>query len=349
MAAESRTPPASLTEALLTQPHGFEFVEAVRLLERLAQQAAGSGVQPSDDVVRFRASTALSFPGTEVEEVQPAEGDQPAEVVVSFLGLNGPSGVMPRFYSELVLQQAKRKNLALRDFLDIFNDRIIRNHLAAARKYRLPAVFELAGKQRADAITALLLALVGLGTPGLRDRLGVDDRVLVSFGGLFSRVTRSAAGLAQLLTEYLGQPAEVVQMTGRWARLDVEDRSRLPRAGHRGPNYAQLGVDAVLGNRVYDVQGRFRIELGPLSYQRFSGLLPGANDPAIRKIVDLVRTYVGPTLAFDIRLALRREVVPSCRLGRSGDHTPLLGLNTWLHKGERHVDAADVVLHVDRV
>ncbi len=354
MATESGRPPASLTEALFAQPQSFEFVEAVRLLERFLQQrgadagAAASGAA-DDPLIRFRATTALTFQQAEVEEIQPPAAGEPAQVLVSFLGLNGSAGVLPRFYSELVLQQVKRKNLALRDFLDIFNDRAIRSHLAAARKYRLPATFELGGTGGADPITGLLFALVGMATPGLRGRLEIDDRVLISFGGLFSRVTRSAAGLAQLLSEYLGHPAEVEQLTGRWARLDEEDRTRLPRAPERRGKFAQLGVNAVLGARVYDVQSRFRLNLGPLGYARFSDLLPGAPRKAITRLVALARTYVGPTLAFDIRLRVRREVVPPFKLGRSGDFTPMLGLNTWLHIRERQSDPADVVLHVDNL
>jgi len=355
MDTESRRAPASLREALFTLSSQFELAAAVRLLEHLAAPRAKVSATVNRpellaETVRFSASTALAFSRTEIEDIEPAANGEPAQVRVSFLGLNGPSGVLPRFYSELVLQQMKRKNFALRDFLDIFNDRAIRNHLAASRKYRLPAVFDLAGRAGIDDITALLFAVVGLGTPGLRDRLEIEDRVFVSFAGLFSRTTRSAAGLAQLVRAYLGQPTEVVQMTGRWTLLDAEDRTCLPRGGRKQGNYAQLGVDAVLGKRVFDAQGRFRLNVGPLHYGAFGGLIPGdgAGAAAMRKLVDLVRTYVGPSLAFDIQLGLIARDVPQLRLGARSKR-PQLGLNTWLYKKQHTTDQADVVLRVDRL
>ena len=39
--------------------------------------------------------------------------------------------------------------------------------------------------------------------------------------------------------------------------------------------FCELGVDAMLGERVWDVQGRFRLRVGPLSFDEYHSLLPG--------------------------------------------------------------------------
>jgi type VI secretion system protein ImpH len=318
-----------------------------------AQQAEGRDAEAQEpelpgEVARYRSASALSFQSAQISRITATDADQPFEIDVSFIGLNGPSGVLPRYYSELVLQQIKLKNLALRDFLDIMNGRAIRNHLDASRKYRLPAAVELAEVSYADPISGVLRALVGMATPRLETaadkspRLSVPAAVLMSYAGLLSRSVRSAAGLEQILNDYTGRRVEVIQLLGRWAGLHPEDQTRLPSLDQPNGNYAQLGVNAVLGARIFDVQGTFRLRLGPLHYGEFSDLLPGTQ--MMQQIVDLTRFYAGPTLGFDVQLSLRHTSVPPCMLGGGESSRRRLGLNTWLYTSERSTDAADVIV-----
>ena len=328
-------------ELLLERPSDFTFVQAVRLLEQAARRSGGTVA----NVARFHAATTLAFAPAEIAKLSQAGVDEPVDIEVNFLGLNGPSGVLPRVYSEFVPQQARQKSLAMRDFLDIFNDRVIRNHLDASRKYRLPAAFELAGGNYSDPMTAVLRALIGMSTSTLAERTAVKEEMLLSYAGLFSHQVRSAAGLEQILRDFLGRPVQVLQLTGRWAVLDPADRTALPDRDHPGGNYSQLGVNTVLGSRIFDVQGAFRVRLGPLDYSEFADLLPGS--PLMRQVADLTRLYVGPSLAFDIQLSIRREAVPQCRFDRK--NPPLLGLNSWLFASRRALDPADVIIRFNRL
>jgi type VI secretion system protein ImpH len=261
---------------------------------------------------------------------------------VTFLGLHGPSGVLPRHYSELVSQQVRRKSLALRDLLDVFNHRAVAMHFLAWRKYRLPAEFEIGPRDQDDPITAALYALIGFATGGLRDRLAVEDAVLVHYGGLFAQPARSAVGLELLLSDYIGRPVRISQFIGRWAPLAAEDCTSLATAARPFGNFAALGVNAVAGTRVWDVQGGFRVSLGPLDYKQFAELMPGA--PLMNEIEALTRTYAGPGLAFDVELVLRGEDVPACTLAESGAFLPRLGWNTWLHAEKRAPVVSDAVI-----
>jgi type VI secretion system protein ImpH len=358
VASESGKPAASLIEQLFSRPDCFSFVAAVQVLEQLRRleetrhpqdpAAQRQGRNRNSEMIRYRATPTLVFPGAEISGIHPAEADQPLRVEVSFIGLNGPSGVLPRYYSETVLQQIKLKNLALRDFLDIFNERVIRNHLEASRKYRLPAVFELADGSYDDPISGALRALIGMATPRLSttasavSRLSVPDSVLMSYAGLFSRSVRSAAGLEQMLSDHTGRPVQVIQLQGSWAQLHPDDQTRLASPDQPTGQYAQLGVNAVLGTQIFDIQGSFRLGIGPLEYKEFSDLLPGTD--MMRQIADLTRLYAGPTLAFDVQLSLRHSSVPPCVIGGDEVSKRMLGLNTWLFASKRSSDAADVVV-----
>jgi type VI secretion system protein ImpH len=350
MATPSRRQAASLIDALFEAPQRFEFFRAMQLLGRIARlRRSGTGNRSTaqEDAVRLRASPSLSFPLGEIEELKPGEDGFVADMQIAFMGLNGASGVLPRHYSEMALHQARQKSFALREFFDIFTHRAASMHFLAWRKYRLAADYEGSAGEDDDAITAALYALIGFGTSGLRDRLAVEDDTLVHYGGLFAQATRSATGLELLLSDYLHRPVEVIQFAGRWAPLLQEDWTSLATQMRPFGNYAQLGVDAVAGTRVWDVQGGFRLRLGPLDYRQFAELMP--NSPLMNEVAALTRTYVGPGLTFDVELVLRGDEVPLCTLASSGEFLPRLGWNTWLHAPTHPPAVSDAVMRFAKI
>src|SRR6185295_4563008 len=90
------------------------------------------------------------------------------------------------------------------------------------------------------------------------------------YGGLLSQRKRSAAGLEAIVHDYFHLPVRVLQFQGRWLRLEPEKQTRL---GERAGN-ARLSDDAVIGDRVWDVQGKIRLRIGPLPRDRFIDFLP---------------------------------------------------------------------------
>ena len=158
------------------------------------------------------------------------------------------------------------------------------------------------------------------------------------YGGHLSRRVAAAGPLGQLLSEYFESPVTVSQFVGRWVSVPPNEQSRLG-GGMRLGAYSQLGADAVVGSMVYDVQGAFRVGLGPLTYQQFLGFLPDGSRMA--ELGALTRTYVGPVLSFDVQLRLKAEEIPTLQL--SAGTAPRLGWNTWLPTTGPRGDAIDAV------
>ena len=105
----------SVEQHLYDEPFVFDFFQAVRLLERLSpgRVHVGHGGPPRREVVRFRALPSLEFPASAVHALAPAAGEQaPPLMTVTFLGLHGPSGVLPRHYNELIqrLDRERRRH-----------------------------------------------------------------------------------------------------------------------------------------------------------------------------------------------------------------------------------------------
>jgi type VI secretion system protein ImpH len=364
MAAENGREGVDLSERLLREPHRFDFFQAVRLLEWIARERArpdgqrpgapvGQDAAPEREVVRFRALPSLGFPASPVAQVrQPAAEDgaawpPPAEMVVSFLGLTGPSGALPQHYTTLLLRRIRERDYALRDFLDLFNHRLVSLFHRAWEKYRLPFAYERhklgpAGEE-ADLATWGLYCLAGLGTAGLRGRLEVPDEAFLFYAGHFAHCPRSAAALEGILEDYFELPVRVQPLQGQWLALGAEERSRVPGPGCPKGRNNRLGADLVVGQRVWDVQSKFRVRVGPLGYDEFRRLMPSGD--RLVPLHQLTRTYVGPDLDFDVQPVLRAAEVPWCRLRTTGERSRL-GWNTWARSRGMGRDVDDAVFSV---
>jgi len=268
-------------------------------------------------------------------------------MVVSFMGVTGPTGVLPYHYTALLLRRIREKDFALRDFVDLFHHRAIALFYRAWVKYRLPFAYERAKLDpdtTEDLITWALYCLAGMGTGGLRGRLEVDDEVFLYYVGHFAHFPRSALVLEGLLADYFSLPIRVLQHQGQWLQLSPGDRSVMPCPAHPKGLNNQLGVSLLAGERVWDIQSKFRLQVGPLTYVQFQRFMP--NGDALRPLCQLTRTYVGPEFDFDVQLVLRAEEVPASQLG---GNRSCLGWNTWIRTRVFTHPATDAVFCLDQI
>ena len=353
MAAADRRTGDGLAERLFREPGRFDFFQAVRLLERLAAEEGARDPQgrrhpvggdrpPAREAVRFGALPALSFPAADVAKLTAGADGLPPELVTAFIGLTGPNGVLPQHYTALMVARARLKDHALRDFLDLFHHRLVSHFYRAWEKQHLPAAWERSKRDGGeDAATRGLYALAGFGTGGLRGRMAVADETLAFYAGPLAHHPRNAAGLEALLTEYFGVPAAVEQLHGQWLYLDRDNQALLPPAGgERGQN-VQLGVDAVVGRRVWDVQSKFRLRLGPLTEVQFRRFRPDGD--ALVPLGQLTRAYAGPELDFDVQPVLKPREAPDCRLEHDEAGGSRLGWDAWLRTHEFGAPVGDAV------
>ena len=109
----------------------------------------------------------------------------------------------------------------------------------------------------------------------------------------------------------------------------------------------------MIGERVWDVEGKIRIRVGPLDYEQFVEFLPyrGAvsKSKAFFLLSHLTRLYIGPTLAFDVQLLLRGETVPDSVLSDPAAPGLRLGWNAWLRSGKLRGEVSDAVFEGQEV
>ena len=328
---------AALAGQLTTDPPAFEFFQAVRLLERLYpdRRAVGRFSDPAEEVVHFSARPVIAFPASEVYAVD-LPGNRPARMVVNFMGLIGPLGVLPYHYTQLVGERARMRDRALRDFLDLFQHRLISLFYRAWEKYHFTAVYERAGQ---DPVTEHLRDLIGLGIAAFRDRLSVPDEWLLFYAGALGPQPRSATALQGMLQDLLEVPVEVEQFVGGWYRLSPSSQCHV---GDEAGPANQLGLGAVVGDEIWDQQARVRLKLGPLTREQYEHFLPtGSRHELLRTVA---RFFAHDQFDFDVQLILAREDVPGCVLGDDQQLVPALGWRTWLRTKPFAHDADDTIL-----
>lgn len=278
----------------------------------------------------------------------------PDELYVTFLGLSGTMGALPDHYTTTLIEAARNKQTAIGSFFDLFNHRIVSLFYRVEEKYRFPLAFERAAHsgdtRSAFTMVDVIRCLAGMGSPGLQDRMSEPDDTALHFAGHFARPVRTAAGLARMLTGRFHVPVQVDQFRGQWLDLELHDRTRLPVAPRRGQTADRsarasvsavgtncaLGVNTMVGQRAWDVQGRFRVRLGPLTYAQYCRFLPTGCD--LHRLRDLVRLYVGSEFDFEVQPILKGDEIPMTRLPAAHDDAEQpaggLGWNVWLASGD---------------
>jgi type VI secretion system protein ImpH len=327
----------SVARLLFDEGWRFDFYQAVRLLERMAAEAVpvGEGTEPEREAVRFSSRVSFEFPASEVHDVAlPAAPGEPARMTVNVLGLAGALGPLPAPFSEQLLERVWAKDPAFRDFLDIFNHRLISMLHRARKRVRAGLSWE---RPDGGGFARAAFALMGLGTEGTRGRMEVGDRALLQYTGLLARRGRSAVGLEVMLADYFGVGVRCAQFVGRWLTLDADQQTAIGRTG-RNQQLSALSSGAVLGGRVWDQAAGFELTVGPLDLGQFLDFLPPGR--GFRALVQLVRFTAGEDLEFGVRLTLAAGEIPPCRLGCG----PRLGWSAWLTTRPRATDDSQVRL-----
>lgn len=395
---------------LLFDPEGcceFEPFQAISILELMANDLPVRGTtqvwKEIESAIRFRANVSLAFPPSLIAQIIPPvdgppdpkqyqssnaerirgqyERDSVPMLVVNFFGLFGPQGALPITYTQTLCEldtHSQTRNsstrTALRDWLDIFNDRMMALLYHAWQKYRMPVGYLRSAWRRPptlpmqtpDRITQALFNIIGLGTPALRNRLRVlgpgaaeecrvgglgceplvriEDRAILAYAGAFARRRAGAHELRTILADYFDLPIEVQTLTGQWLDLPLSAQTKL----EEGENSGRLGVNTVAGEKIWDSGSKFRLRIGPLLYRDFVGYLPDPTPIPERKTIyllsQLTRLYVGAELDFEIQLVLHNFEVPDCLIQdvEEGGLGLRLGWNTWLKSESMPEEVDDV-------
>ena len=326
--------PAAFPAELARSPAAHGFFAAMRRLEALhaGRPRFGRSARPAQDALRLAQEPSVTHAPASLAAYEPGEDGRPDRLLVHFFGLFGPDGPLPLHLTEYARDRRRNHgDAAFGRFADLFHHRMLSLFYRAWADVRPAVSFD---RPAEDRFAHYVGALIGLSTPGLRDRDAMPDLTKLHFAGHLSAQTRHADGLADILSAFFATPVRVESFVGAWLPLPAADRTTLGG----GAATAALGGTALLGGRVWSRQHKFRLVFGPLDLPGYERLLPGG--ASFHRLLAVVRNYAGDVLSWDVNLVLRRAEVPAMQLGRYGR----LGWTTWLTPRRAASDAADLFL-----
>lgn len=229
--------------------------------------------------------------------------------------------------NRLVIEVFEREASRQRDFLDLFNHRLISLFYRASKKYQSHRDYKVDGS---DAYSEKLYALIGAPDYGQRVNSVLNWSKLLRFIGLLSMKQATTERLVKVLSGYFGlADVRVQEMVFRWVSIPIDQQYRLGISG------CTLGDDCLLGTKIGDRRGKLKVILRRLDFTMFKSFLPpvdssskfGEQYHALKELINFIKPS---ELLCELELELSSEKVPKLHLGFQNESECRLGKSTWL-------------------
>jgi type VI secretion system protein ImpH len=339
MAGESRSQASAisfLTE-VSEKPYRYGFFQTVRRINCYYDDkpVTGHAYKPSDDPVRFTQEPYTFFAPSTLAGLEIDSSSPYPRLSQRFLGLFGPNGPLPLHLTEYARDRSRHhRDDTLSAFADIFHHRAVSLFYSAWAHSQPTVQFDRPGE---DRFAMYVGSLFGLGTPKLRGLDSMSHTSKLGFAGHMSSLPRHVSGLISMINGYFGVPTQILEYIAHWMNIPSNDRVKLGDDGTNG----RLGLDTIVGERVWQRQDKFQVRLGPLSLDSYESFLPTGK--SFKDLVSVVRSYVGMEYFWEVALVLEKKEKPVTCLGISG----ALGWTSWLETDLQidHVD--DLILQTE--
>lgn len=336
MASENgnKTEAVVLLKNIQQAPYRYGFYQAVRRINCQFNDMALTGMafRPGEDPVRFGQNPYLSFASSTLSALEFNGPNGVPRLSQRFFGLFGPNGPLPTHLTEYARHRLYRQHDAsFSRFADMFHHRAISLFYRAWAQAQPTVQYDRPGQ---DRFSVYIAALAGLGMPSLKDVDAMPHVSKLHFCGHLSSLPRHAAGLAAILNSYFKVPVRIIEFIAHWLTIPRRDRLHLGRERASG----RLGMNTVLGERVWQRQDKFQICFGPLGLDDYESFLPTGK--SFKALVAAVRNYLGLELIWETRLLLKGTEKPVTCLGKQG----ALGWTTWLQSEVPQDEVGDLVL-----
>ncbi|MBI4696817.1 MAG: type VI secretion system baseplate subunit TssG [Gammaproteobacteria bacterium] len=336
MAAETGTPSDRLTffAALAAEPSRFGFFSALRRIEALHpdRPRLGAAARASDDPVRLGQEPSMIFAPATLAAFGGGHPEHP-RLEVLFLGLFGPNGPLPIHLTEFARERLRNaSDPTFARFADLFHHRMLSLFYRAWALNQPTVDYD---RPQHSRTSAYLGSLFGVGRAPYLGRDAIPDAAKYHYAGHLANQSRHAEGLSAMVTDFLRVDAEILEFIGEWIAIPEAGICRLGAS----PETSTLGMNVIIGSRVWASQQKFRVRLGPLSLADYERLLPGGE--SLQRLVALVRNYLNDEFDWDANLVLRKEEIPEPRLG---GHVRL-GWTSWLCGAPETRDRDDLELN----
>lgn len=263
-----------------------DFVSVVRLLNRF-----DCFDDKSLESICFIPSLNPLFPENEIEEIR-INSSGKVEIVVNFLPIVGPMGIMPLHYTEYMILRSREKNYDLLDFITILYDKIIK-FFAIIVNSDIHLDYENylhSSTQSPPKLWDIIANLMGLNINILAE--GYANSLFFKFSSSLITRSRSAKTLQFILGQYLKFPVEIKQFVPEIEKLPEPELSKLGQANN------QLSTSLYLGDNAYFCQNKVQIIISEMDFASYQRILEDNYIlPAIKQFIDF---FLGHEIRYDL-------------------------------------------------
>lgn len=322
---------------LIEQPEQQHILHALRLFEAVHADTPrlGESRRARQDRIRLGQEAELSFPPSTIRSFSPGHGQTPSRLINRFFGFFGPQGPLPLHLTEYARdRQRNHRDPTLVAFADTLTHRFLSLFYRAWASAEPAPSFD---RGEDGPFERHVAAISGLQGTAFRDRDAFPDLSKRHFAGLLGQGSKSPDGLVAILSTFFGASVRLQQFIGSWLELEPDDRWQLGAQ-------AGLGEMTTIGERVWTRSAKFRLRIGPMDLEQYERLLPGSE--SLKRLRDIVRSYTGFQLDWDLNLVLLASEVPRAQLGRS----TRLGQTSWIRgDAANRKDASDLFLYSEMI
>lgn len=339
---KSQSSPTRLINRLRHQLPYMNFYRLCRLLEQSQPEAPvpGSDWRVRQEPVRFRPHPGMGFPASEIRgmgDPEPEHTHLPPSVYVTFTGLYGVESPLPTHYIDDIAQR-RDGHEATRDFLDIFNHRLITQYYRIWRKYSYPATYEAGGT---DNTSQYLLGLAGLGIPSCAENTAAPLSRFLALLPVMLLPGRTAEGITALV-QLLAPDTLATVYHHDPCRIPL--KNQLTMSTQRP---ASLRHQPVMGTHGIDVNGQVLVRLASGNPEEVRGWLPGGELHG--DLMALLHVYLGSRLDVRLQLCVARHLLPDARMVCGENQAVQLGRTAVLRPLSSHQNQNDIfTIHLGR-
>lgn len=299
--------------------HKYSLFSILRHLEGhqdTSKPLIGETISPAQDLFRLYQNPSMSFIYKNIDSVSLKNSKY--QIAINEIGLLGANSPLPSHLIEFIFQRKHQYgDEAWASFVNMLQHRVLTMFYRSWMNAQ--SVLSLQNKGT-DKFSRYIASLAGFAVLAeAKTEQYVDHFSKLYFAGYSLQRNRSADNFRSLLSEYFSLPIRIEENIGQWFKLPKEEQTRLGSSRHY-----TLGDGLIVGSKIYDVQTKFRITIGPLALDEFESFFKESLNS--KRLIEWVRFYVGEEYDWDVKLILAKPEIPKLILG---DHNKL-GLTTWL-------------------
>ena len=315
--------------------HKYSFFSILRHLEGSQDTSVpliGETSSPTQDLFRLYQNPSMSFTYKNIDSISLKSNK--FQIAINEIGLLGANSPLPSHLIEFIFQRKHQYgDGAWADFVNMLQHRVLTMFYRSWMNAQ--SVLSLENKG-ANKFSRYIASLAGFAVfDEQRPHQYVEHFSKLYFAGYSLQRNRSTDSFQDLLSQYFSLPIHIEENIGQWFELPKEEQTCLGVKGQYN-----LGDGLIVGSKIYDVQTKFRIIIGPLGLDEFESFFKGSLNS--KRLIEWVRFYVGEEYDWDVQLVLAKPDIPQLVLGGRNK----LGLTTWL--GAIDTDEDGLILNYQR-